>query len=72
VAQEAAQSQTMLSLAAAGFGVALIAESASYTGLAGVSFVPVVDMPDALTVEMVAAWNPNFESPSRDKFVAIL
>ncbi|MET0137054.1 MAG: LysR substrate-binding domain-containing protein [Sphingobium sp.] len=72
VVQEAAQSQTMLSLAAAGLGVALVAESAADTGMGGVRFVPVSDLPDALSIELAAVWNPNFESPTRDKLLAVL
>jgi|ERR1700723_1853286 DNA-binding transcriptional LysR family regulator len=65
VVQEAAQTQTMLGVVAAGLGVALVVETAAKTALHGISFVSVTDLPDSLASEMYAAWSPAVESAPR-------
>ena len=63
VAQEASQTMTMLSLCAAGFGVTFVPQSAALTGMNGVRFVTIADLPATLAMEIVAAWLPRTDSP---------
>ena len=64
VAQEALQSFTMLSLCAAGFGVAFVPESASLTAMHGVRFLPIEGLPAGVVSEIIAAWLPGARSPA--------
>lgn len=64
VQQEAFQAFTMLSLVGSGFGVSIVPETAARTGMKGVRFVPITDLPSHLCMELVAAWLPGGESPA--------
>lgn len=64
VRQEAFQTFTMLSLTAAGFGVCIVPETAAGTGMKGVRFVPITDLPPNLWMDLVAAWLPGSASPA--------
>ena len=60
VVQEATQSTTKLNFVSAGFGVAIVTETARYTGYHGVRFLPIVELRDdhALQWELSIVWNP--------------
>jgi DNA-binding transcriptional LysR family regulator len=63
-------SETLLGLVAAGFGLAVVVESATDVAYPGVSFRPIKE-PDA-TVAVVAAWLDERDNPVKVKFIAEL
>jgi len=56
VLQEALQMHTILSLVAAGMGVSLVPERARMLHTEGVTFVPILGLPDDLTWDLALAW----------------
>ncbi|MEH2627668.1 DNA-binding transcriptional LysR family regulator [Bradyrhizobium sp. AZCC 1719] len=58
IAQEARQMHTILSLVAAGLGLALVPSGARTMNVEGVAFVPLVEGPDDLAWELAIAWRP--------------
>ena len=58
VRQEARQMHTILSLVAAGMGVAFVPEGARSMRVDGVAMVPLVGMPDDLTWDLAMVWKP--------------
>ena len=63
-------SETLLGLVAAGFGFAVVVESATDVEYPGVTFRPIKE-PDA-TVAVVAAWLDERDNPVKVKFIAEL
>ena len=63
-------SETLLGLVAAGFGFAVVVESATGVAYPGVTFRPIKE-PDA-TVAVVAAWLDERDNPVKVKFIAEL
>ena len=58
VAQEATQTNTAISLVAAGLGCSLVMATAASTQTRGVRFLPIEDVPSSATWEMAMAWHP--------------
>ncbi|PJR13161.1 LysR family transcriptional regulator [Sinorhizobium meliloti] len=58
VSQEARQMHTILSLVAAGMGVAFVPEGARSMRVDGVAMVPLAGMPDDLTWDLAMVWKP--------------
>jgi DNA-binding transcriptional LysR family regulator len=69
VEQEAIQMQTIVSLVAAGMGVALVPASLQHLGRSGVEYRPLKDKTGR--VEVGLAWRASDESPAVRAFVAI-
>jgi len=72
VRQEASQTFTMLSLTAAGFGASIVPASAAETGMKGVRFLPIIDLPSNQWMELAAAWMPGSDSPALNAVVEAL
>lgn len=72
VTQQAGQPYTMLNLVANYFGVGVMPESARFLPVDGVVFVPIGDMPEALTSEVALAWVPRAPSPTRRAMIDII
>jgi DNA-binding transcriptional LysR family regulator len=62
----------MFNLVGAGFGVAVLAESASGASYPGVVFRPVGDQTGPTMVEAAAYWDPKRDNPALRKFLAQL
>lgn len=62
---------TIVNLVAAGHGIAIVAESAARLGVAGVTFVPIDDIPSDV-VEMHAIWSPETRNPAVDKVLRLI
>ncbi|WP_234819374.1 LysR family substrate-binding domain-containing protein [Sinorhizobium meliloti] len=58
VRQEARQMHTILSLVAAGMGVAFVPEGARSMRVDGATMVPLVGLPDDLTWDLAMVWKP--------------
>jgi DNA-binding transcriptional LysR family regulator len=59
VVQEATQTNTRLNFVAAGFGAAIVAETARHTQYHGVRFLPITDLHgDSLKWELSIVWDP--------------
>ncbi|WAJ26144.1 LysR substrate-binding domain-containing protein [Antarcticirhabdus aurantiaca] len=68
VVQQVGQIHTMLALVAAGFGAALVPESAACLGMEGVAFRKLVADP-AEPVELMMVWLPGNENPALAAFI---
>ena len=66
----AASQQAILTLVAAGFGIAIVTEGQAEAGFPGVAFGS-IDDPDAV-LEVDLAWLPETEEPAVGRFVAFL
>ena len=71
VTQEAAQTNTTLSLVGVGLGCGIVAGTAMLQQSRNVSFVPISDMPSYLRWELVMVWPPEQLSASAAQFVAV-
>ena len=72
VVQHARQLQTLITLVASGFGIALIPETLGSNSCEGVVFRR-IEQPSApdelLNVDLLMAWNPSRNSPVRDRLI---
>lgn len=66
----AASRQAILTLVAAGFGIAIVSESQAAAGFPGVVFLPVDEQNAVLQLEL--AWLPETEEPAVGRFVAFI
>lgn len=69
VTQEAAQTNTTLSLVGVGLGCGIVAGTAMLQQSRNVSFVPITDMPSYLRWELLMVWPPQQLSASAARFV---
>jgi len=67
--QAASETSTLLSLVAAGIGIALVPESATSLSIGGMNFIPVTDAP---SVDMAVAWRRSEASPAVLTFLPFL
>lgn len=72
VAHRVGQPYTMLTLVAQELGVGLVPESAQHVGIDGVTFVPLRELPAAMTQEVVLAWVPRATPPALRGMVSLL
>lgn len=72
IVQESSQTQTILSLVAGEVGVSLVMDVAVLTGISGVAFRPIVDLPSTLRWELSMAWHPNHTTDGSRKFMGIV
>jgi DNA-binding transcriptional LysR family regulator len=70
IAQESMQTFTTLTLVAAGMGFAMTMETSALTGLKGVAFREVSDLPPTLNWEVAMIWRPQHLSAAARDFVA--
>lgn len=71
IAQEAAQTNTTLSLVGAGLGCAIVAGTARLKQSRNVSFLPILDLPDYLRWEMLMIWSRQLLSLPAAGFIDI-
>lgn len=67
--QTVSETSTLLSLVAAGIGIALVPESATSIRVGGTHFIPIRDAP---SVELALAWRKNETSPAVRNFLPFL
>jgi DNA-binding transcriptional LysR family regulator len=67
--QTASETSTLLSLVAAGIGIALVPESATSLNIGGMNFIPVSDAPN---VDLAVAWRRSETSPAVLTFLPFL
>ena len=67
--QTASETSTLLSLVAAGIGIALVPESATSLNIGGTNFIPVSDAPN---VDLAVAWRRSETSPAVLTFLPFL
>ena len=71
-AHEAAETSILLTLVAAGLGVALLPESALALRIDGVSYVPVADGDRAVHVDLALGWRSDDVSPALVRLLEVL
>lgn len=74
IVQRARQMHTVKALVASGIGVAFVPENGLEQGPPGVVLKPVTvtGSADGLAVDLLMAWNPRRESPTRDRFLEVV
>jgi DNA-binding transcriptional LysR family regulator len=72
IVQEAMQTQTTLSLVAGGLGAALVMETAALTGMKGIAYRRVVDLPSNMRWEIAMTWYANHKSKSANNFMNVV
>ena len=71
IAQEAAQTNTTLSLVGAGLGCAIVSGTARLKQSRNVSFLPIIDLPNHLRWEMLMIWSRQLLSLPAANFIDI-
>lgn len=74
IVQRARQIHTVKALVASGIGVAFVPENPLESATVGVMLKPVTvaGSADGLAVDLLMAWNPRRQTPTRDRFLAVV